>query len=414
MHLWVVKKGQEIAAGGLFGECCKIVQYHLSGSSVEHERFSPTRLMLADVFDWARERGNEQVHLGGGLGSSKDGLFHFKAGFSDLRGVFETLRIVSMRDEVEKYTGESGEMAVQLTENQTINVSLNEQISELDEVTAYAEGRKANITSVEMSVNKLPIKTIKRIPALMGEVDVIKALQVLPGVNSLGDGSSFFYVRGGSFDQNLMMIDEAPIYNPAHLFGFFSVISPDAINEMKVYKGDFPSRYGGRASSVIDITAREGNSRRFGFGGNIGLYATSLTVEGPFKKDKQSDHTLCGQDQKVRFERSSEGVPGRSRIQSERHCLTLPAPVAAQNAEPEPYGDQNRRFCQTGLPKQGNFGCPEHIHQDCRVPQGQYPKKTRHKKPQTEPQRISFQPAIIRGFHPVLCTQQSRIDFSSR
>jgi len=131
-------------------------------------------------------------------------------------------------------------------------------------------------------------RTLSKLPGFAGEVDVIKALQVLPGVNSFGDGSSFFFVRGGNFDQNLMMIDEAPIYNPAHLFGFFSVITPDAINEMKVYKGDFPSRYGGRTSSVIDITAREGNMKQFGFGGNIGMYASSLTFEGPFKKDKAS------------------------------------------------------------------------------------------------------------------------------
>ena len=131
-------------------------------------------------------------------------------------------------------------------------------------------------------------RTLAKLPGFAGNVDVLKALQTLPGIRSFGDGSSLFYVRGGNNDQNLMMIDGAPIYNPSHLFGFFSVFTPDAINDIKIFKGDFPARYGGRASSVIDITAREGNMKRFGFGGNVGPYASSLTLEGPFVKDKAS------------------------------------------------------------------------------------------------------------------------------
>ncbi|MFH1161386.1 MAG: TonB-dependent receptor [bacterium] len=131
-------------------------------------------------------------------------------------------------------------------------------------------------------------RTLSRLPGFAGDVDLLKALQTLPGIRSFGDGSALFYVRGGNHDQNLMLIDEAPIYNPSHLFGFFSVLSPDAINEIQVYKGDFPAKYGGRASSVIDITAREGNLKRFGLAGNLGPYASSLSVEGPVVRDKAS------------------------------------------------------------------------------------------------------------------------------
>ncbi|MBE0646471.1 MAG: TonB-dependent receptor [Bacteroidales bacterium] len=130
--------------------------------------------------------------------------------------------------------------------------------------------------------------TLERLPGFAGDVDVLKALQLLPGIRTFGDGSSLYYVRGGNNDQNLLMIDEAPIYNPSHLFGFYSVLAPDAVNDMEIYKGDFPARYGGRASSVINITAREGNMKRFSFGGNLGPYASSLTVEGPIVKDKAS------------------------------------------------------------------------------------------------------------------------------
>jgi hypothetical protein len=131
-------------------------------------------------------------------------------------------------------------------------------------------------------------KTLSQMPGFAGDLDIIKSLQAVPGIKSYGDGSSLFYVRGGNSDQNLVLIDEAPIYNPSHLFGFFSVLAPDAINEMTVYKGDFPAKYGGRLSSVIDIKARNGNLKRFGFSGNIGPYASGLSLEGPIVRDKSS------------------------------------------------------------------------------------------------------------------------------
>jgi len=129
---------------------------------------------------------------------------------------------------------------------------------------------------------------LKQIPGFAGNVDVLKSLQNVPGVLTFGDGSSFYYVRGGNSDQNLLLIDEAPIYNPSHLFGFFSALAPDAIKDVMVYKGDFPANYGGRLSSVVDMRAREGNMKRLGFSGNVGPYTTDLTLEGPILKEKSS------------------------------------------------------------------------------------------------------------------------------
>jgi len=135
---------------------------------------------------------------------------------------------------------------------------------------------------------KLSPAVLKQIPGFAGNVDVLKSLQNVPGIMTFGDGSSFYYVRGGNSDQNLLLIDEAPIYNPSHLFGFFSALAPDAIKDVMVYKGDFPANYGGRLSSVVDMRAREGNMKRLGFSGNLGPYTTDLTLEGPILKEKSS------------------------------------------------------------------------------------------------------------------------------
>ncbi len=129
---------------------------------------------------------------------------------------------------------------------------------------------------------------LKQIPGFAGNVDVLKSLQNVPGILTFGDGSSFYYVRGGNSDQNLLLIDEAPIYNPSHLFGFFSALAPDAIKDVMIYKGDFPATYGGRLSSVIDMRAREGNMKQLGFSGNLGPYTTDVTLEGPILKEKSS------------------------------------------------------------------------------------------------------------------------------
>jgi hypothetical protein len=170
----------------------------------------------------------------------------------------------------------------------TKNYKLIESAENLDEVVITDDVEKLNIKKPQMSVNSLSIKTIKNMPVVLGEVDVIKSITLLPGVTNAGEGSSGFNVRGGAADQNLILLDEAIIFNSSHLFGFFSVFNPDAIKDIKLYKGGIPAKYGGRVSSVLDIYQKEGNSSGFHMNGGIGLISSRLLAEGPIKKDKGS------------------------------------------------------------------------------------------------------------------------------
>ena len=175
-----------------------------------------------------------------------------------------------------------------LTENKKINTSLTESGEELQEVIITNNKGKINIKSPEMSVNKLSISTIKKMPVVLGEVDVLKSLLLLPGVTNAGEGASGFNVRGGGADQNLILLDEATIFNSSHVFGFFSVFNPDAIKDLKLYKGGIPARFGGRASSVLDIYQKDGSSKGFHMNGGIGLISSRILAEGPLVKDKGS------------------------------------------------------------------------------------------------------------------------------
>lgn len=175
-----------------------------------------------------------------------------------------------------------------LKENQTLNVKLKEESKYLNEVIIAGEAADANVQSIEMSVSKLPVTTVKKLPAFMGEVDIIKTITLLPGIQGGGEGSSGIYVRGGGPDENLMLLDEAPVYNASHLLGFFSVFNSDAIKDIQVYKGGIPAEYGGKASSVIDIRMKDGNSQHFAATGGIGNISSRLTVEAPIIKDKWS------------------------------------------------------------------------------------------------------------------------------
>ena len=145
-----------------------------------------------------------------------------------------------------------------------------------------------NVESVEMSKVKMNMDAIKKIPAFMGEVDIIKAIQLLPGVQTVGEGNSGFYVRGGAVDQNLILLDEAPVYNASHMLGFFSVFNSDAIKDVQLYKGGIPARYGGRLSSVLDIRMKEGNKKKFAGTGGLGTVSSRLTLEAPINKGKGS------------------------------------------------------------------------------------------------------------------------------
>ncbi len=177
---------------------------------------------------------------------------------------------------------------VQMSKDTTLNIELTPSSQALDEVEVRGEAVNENVTSSQMSVNTITSKTIREIPAFMGEVDLIKALQLLPGVKFVAEGTSGFSVRGSSPDQNLVLLDEATIYNAGHLLGFFSVFNNDAVTSVQLYKGDLPAQYGGRLASLVDVRMKEGNSRQFHGQGGIGLISSRLTLEGPILRDKIS------------------------------------------------------------------------------------------------------------------------------
>ncbi|MBC7616359.1 MAG: TonB-dependent receptor, partial [Pedobacter sp.] len=163
-----------------------------------------------------------------------------------------------------------------------------EESNTLNEVIITSVRRNDNIIKAQMGVEKLNIKDIQNIPVLFGEKDILKTLQLLPGIKSAGEGNSGFYVRGGATDQNLILLDEAPVYNASHLLGFFSTFNSDAIKDVTVYKGGMPSQYGGRLSSVLDIRMNDGNKKEATFEGGIGLISSRLKIEAPFIRDKSS------------------------------------------------------------------------------------------------------------------------------
>ena len=171
----------------------------------------------------------------------------------------------------------------------SLNVELGIKDGEklIEEVVVNGK-RGDNVNSAKLGQMELDIEQIKKLPAFMGEVDVIKTIQLLPGVSSVSEGGQGFYVRGGGPDQNLVLLDEGVVYNAAHLFGFFSVFNSDAVKSVNLIKGGMPANYGGRLSSVLEVNMNEGNNKRFGVKGGLGIISSRLTVEGPLKKDKGS------------------------------------------------------------------------------------------------------------------------------
>ena len=176
---------------------------------------------------------------------------------------------------------------ISLTRNLNKNFLLEPADIQAEEVTVSAERVSSNVTSTEMGATKLDAETAKRVPVILGETDILKTLQLLPGV-SAPEGSTGFSVRGGSADQNLILLDEATIYNASHLLGFFSVFNTDAVKDFKLYKAAIPANFGGRLSSVLDVRQRDGNSNEFGFNGGIGLLSSRLLVEAPIVKERGS------------------------------------------------------------------------------------------------------------------------------
>ena len=173
-------------------------------------------------------------------------------------------------------------------QNLVLNITLGDIIKDLDEVVVSSISRSRSLSSPQMGVEKLSTKDIKYVPVLLGERDILKVVQLLPGVKSAGDGNSGFFVRGGAADQNLILLDEAPVYNASHLLGFFSTFNSDAIKDMTMYKAGMPAQYGGRLSSVLDIKMNEGNNQAYNVSGGIGLISTKLNVEGPIQKGRSS------------------------------------------------------------------------------------------------------------------------------
>ena len=177
---------------------------------------------------------------------------------------------------------------IDLSGNYRFDLELKESSTQLNEVEITSERADKNVSDVQMSVTKLDIKEIQKVPQLLGETDVIRTLTLLPGISTVGEGASGFNVRGGAADQNLILLDEAPVYNSSHLFGFFSIFNADAIKDVQVFKGGIPAQYGGRLSSVVDVRQKEGNSKKFAANGGLGLLSSRLLVESPIVKDKAS------------------------------------------------------------------------------------------------------------------------------
>lgn len=177
---------------------------------------------------------------------------------------------------------------ISLLQNQRVDMELVAERIQLQDVVVMGSADRAPVQTVEMSVNKVDIKTITRMPAFLGEVDIIKSIQQLPGVTTVGEGASGFNVRGGSVGQNLILLDEAAVYNASHLLGFFSVFNPDAVKDVRLYKGAVPAQFGGRIASLLDVRMKEGNSKDFEINGGIGTIFSRLAVEGPILKNKGS------------------------------------------------------------------------------------------------------------------------------
>ena len=190
---------------------------------------------------------------------------------------------------IARYVGydDMGQM-VALDADVKLNIELTVSSDIMDEVVVEAEAVDNNTTGTQMGEVNLNMDRVKTLPAFMGEVDILKTVQFLPGVSSGGEGNTGFYVRGGGPDQNLILLDEATVYNASHLFGFFSVFNADAIKNVKMIKGGMPANYGGRISSVLDINMKDGNYKEYHASGGIGLIASRLTIEGPLKKDTSS------------------------------------------------------------------------------------------------------------------------------
>jgi len=177
---------------------------------------------------------------------------------------------------------------IKLNSHTKKNIEIEPTAILADEVVVTGQAADKNVSSVDVGKMEMKIETIKAMPAFMGEVDVLRSIQLLPGIQSGSEGNSGFYVRGGNVDQNLVLLDEATVYSPGHLFGFFSIFNADAVKSIEIVKSGMPANYGGRLASIVDVYQKEGNMKKYELDGGIGVIFSRLTVQGPIKKDKAS------------------------------------------------------------------------------------------------------------------------------
>ncbi len=237
------------------------------------------------ISGYIRDASNGETLIGATLSLENDAT----GTITNVYGFYSLTIEAGQYNVVASYLGyEDQIISVDLQSDKTLDIELKLQSNKLQEVVVTAEEKDKNVKDIQMSVNKLDIKTIAKIPTLLGETEVLRSIQLLPGVTSVGEGAAGFNVRGGSIDQNLVLLDESPVYNSSHLFGFFSVFNPDAVKDVKLYKGGIPARYGGRLSSILDVRMKEGNNKGFEANGGIGTIFSRLALEAPIVKDKSS------------------------------------------------------------------------------------------------------------------------------
>lgn len=260
----------------------------------------PTLIILTGLFYSAKINAQQRVTLSGTVKSKKNGetligatirLLNKSVGVTTNEYGFYSITLSSgtYNIEISSIGMKSDTLAISMTKDLVKNIYLQEEPKGLQEVVVNAQARGGRtVSGTQTGIEKLTTREIKNIPVLLGEKDVLKAIQLLPGIKSAGEGNSGFYVRGGTSDQNQILLDEANVYNASHLLGFFSTFNSDAIKDVTVYKGGMPAQYGGRLSSVLDIKMNDGNNQDYGVSGGIGLISAKLNVEGPIQKEKSS------------------------------------------------------------------------------------------------------------------------------
>ncbi|MCY1722233.1 TonB-dependent receptor [Prolixibacteraceae bacterium Z1-6] len=262
-------------------------------------------LILLSILSFSQVQAQHSFTLNGVITDAKTGedligasVAVFESGFGTFSNNYGFYSLTLKKNTykiVVSYIGyQTLKKEIDLSKNTKLNFLLNPSSEQLSEIVVNPEKRDANITSINMSTERLNIKQIEYIPVLFGEKDILKTIQLLPGISTTSEGSSGFSVRGGSVDQNLILLDEAPIYSASHLMGFFSVFNSDALKDISVYKGGIPAQFGGRISSVLDISMRDGNSKKFSASGGIGLISSRLTMEGPIGKNEKTSFIVSG------------------------------------------------------------------------------------------------------------------------